>query len=418
MAPFLAPLRIREFRGFWAAMAISLLGDQLTFIALPWLVIKLTGDALIVGTVVAIAAVPRAIFILLGGALSDRFSPRTVLVWSNIVRMVVMFGLAGMVFTGTINLPVIYAIALIFGLADAFMFPAGGAMPPRLLAPEDLAAGNALVNGTAQLSLIIGPAAAGLLIAYGGETNSAAFSDSMGLSLVFLIDAFTFGAPVYALLFIVRDRFTPDQPPAGSNLIGNIADGLRYAWKNAPVRYFALLIGTLSLVFRGPFIVGVPVYADRILPEGAAAVGTIFSVLGIGSIIGAIVAGSFRKPDDPWLGTLLLIDFSLVAFLLLFMAEVHNLVLICIPLFLIGLVDGYVIVLLITFLQRHTRLEYMGRVMSVIAFANLGLFPIGTLLSGALIEMDLLATLSGAGALLLLVTITGLTLRPVRRLGL
>jgi hypothetical protein len=107
-----------------------------------------------------------------------------------------------------------------------------------------------------------------------------------------------------------------------------------------------------------------------------------------------------------------------VAGLLLFMAQVHDLVLICIPLFLIGLMDGYVIVLLITFLQRHIQLEYMGRVMSVVAFANLGLFPIGTTLAGWLIETNLLATFSGAGTVLLVVTLTGLSLRPVRRLGL
>ena len=70
-------LRSRNFRLLWIGEAVSLLGDQFTLIALPWLVLQLTGDALAMGTVLALAGVPRAIFILLGGALTDRFSPRT-----------------------------------------------------------------------------------------------------------------------------------------------------------------------------------------------------------------------------------------------------------------------------------------------------------------------------------------------------
>ncbi|MEM8767756.1 MAG: MFS transporter, partial [Pseudomonadota bacterium] len=80
---FLATLKFREFRLFWLASTISLLGDQLTFIALPWLVLKLTGDPLIMGTVVAIAAIPRAVFMLLGGAVTDAYSPRVVMLVSN-----------------------------------------------------------------------------------------------------------------------------------------------------------------------------------------------------------------------------------------------------------------------------------------------------------------------------------------------
>jgi MFS family permease len=418
MPPFLAPLRFRSFRAFWASMAISLLGDQLTFIALPWLVIKLTGDALAVGTVLALAAIPRAIFILIGGAISDRFSPRVVLLWSNLVRMVVMGYLAISVYAGTADLGVIYVIALIFGLADAFMFPAGSAMPPRLLDGDDLTAGNALISGTGQVSLVIGPAIAGLLIALGGAApGSQTIDDSMGLALVFAIDTLTFAVPIYMLVFIIRDRFPPSNK-VDSDLVRNIVDGLVYAWNNAPIRYFALLIGTLSLVFRGPFMVGVPVYADRILPQGAAAVGMMFSAIGIGSIVGAVIAGSGQRPADHRLGTALLIDFFLVAVALLFMAQVHDLFLICVALAVLGIVDGYVIVLLTTFLQRQSKPEYMGRVMSVVAFANLGLFPIATALSGWFIEQDLLLTLTGAGLLLMLVTLTGLIFRPVRRLGL
>jgi len=80
-------LRNRNFRLLWIGEGISLLGDQFYLIALPWLVLSLTGDALVVGTVLATAGIPRALFMLVGGALTDRFTPRKLMINSNLARM-------------------------------------------------------------------------------------------------------------------------------------------------------------------------------------------------------------------------------------------------------------------------------------------------------------------------------------------
>ena len=165
MSAITLPLKFREFRLFWIATAISFTGDQLTFIALPWLVLKLTGDALVMGTVIAIAAVPRAVFMLVGGAVTDRYSPRVVMLISNCVRMCLVGALSIWTYTELIDVWTIYAIAFAFGLADAFMFPAMSAYPPRLLPKEQLAAGNSLAQGMGQLTLVVGPLVAGGLIA-------------------------------------------------------------------------------------------------------------------------------------------------------------------------------------------------------------------------------------------------------------
>src|ERR1700704_2604588 len=84
------PLSIRNFRLLWIGESISLLGDQFYMIALPWLVLQITGSALALGTVMALAAIPRALFMLLGGALVDRFSPRLVMIVSNFLRLVLV----------------------------------------------------------------------------------------------------------------------------------------------------------------------------------------------------------------------------------------------------------------------------------------------------------------------------------------
>ena len=167
--------RNRNFRLLWAGEGISLLGDQFYLIALPWLVLKLTGNAFAIGTVLALVAIPRAVFMLIGGALTDRLSPRVIMLCSNISRMVLVTALALLTMTGLIELWMLYTFALLFGLADAFFFPAQSAMIPRLLGADRLQTGNALIQGTAQLSVFLGPVLAGTLIALldGGGTRPA-----------------------------------------------------------------------------------------------------------------------------------------------------------------------------------------------------------------------------------------------------
>src|SRR5512147_3110113 len=111
-------LRIRNFRLLWIGEGISLLGDQFYMIALPWLVLSLTGNALAVGTVMAIAGIPRALFMLVGGALTDRFTPRRLMINSNLGRMILTGLLAILVSTNLIQLWMLYVSALCFGLAD------------------------------------------------------------------------------------------------------------------------------------------------------------------------------------------------------------------------------------------------------------------------------------------------------------
>src|SRR5512135_1333155 len=96
-------LRIRNFRLLWIGEGISLLGDQFYLIALPWLVLALTGNALAVGTVLSTAGIPRAMFMLLGGALTDRFTPRKLMIISNLARLMLTGVLAALVITNLIQ---------------------------------------------------------------------------------------------------------------------------------------------------------------------------------------------------------------------------------------------------------------------------------------------------------------------------
>ncbi len=190
VSPLQRVMRQRNFRLLWIGEGISLLGDQFYMIALPWLVLKMTGDALAVGGVLAVAGIPRALFMLIGGAFTDRFSPRTVMLGSNLCRMIIVALLTALVIAGSTNLWTLYVLTLIFGVVDAFFFPAQSSVIPQIVDKENLQIGNSIIQGTAQLSRFAGPILAGSLIALLGGRSAAPVSgaeytpDLMGIGYV------------------------------------------------------------------------------------------------------------------------------------------------------------------------------------------------------------------------------------------
>jgi len=148
---------IRDFRLLFAEVSTSLLGDQLTLIATPWLVLQLTGNPLALGIVLALEGIPRALFMLFGGALTDRFSPHFIMLVSDIVRLVLAGLMAVVVFSGIVQLWMLYAFSLGFGLVAGFAVPAGNSIVPLLFEEKDLQAGNSIVMGVGQLVGFVGP---------------------------------------------------------------------------------------------------------------------------------------------------------------------------------------------------------------------------------------------------------------------
>src|SRR5512146_2753108 len=118
------PLRVRDFRLLWMGAAVSLFGDQFYLVALPWLVLQITGSGLALGTVMMAAAIPRAVFMLMGGAVTDRFSPRKIMMTTATLRTVLVAAVGALVYWHVIQLPYLYVLAFAFVLADAFSVPA------------------------------------------------------------------------------------------------------------------------------------------------------------------------------------------------------------------------------------------------------------------------------------------------------
>jgi MFS family permease len=406
-------LWIRNFRLLWIGEGISLLGDQFYMIALPWLVLSLTGNALAVGTVLATAGIPRALFMILGGALTDRFTPRKLMINSNLARMILTGLLAALVLTNSIQLWMLYALALFFGLADAFFFPAQTSIVPQIVGKDQLQMGNALIQGTATLSLFVGPVLAGTLISW---LDSGATQSASGIALAFALDSLSFIASVTMLSLIrIENKNSPAEEIEGG-VLASIREGLLYVWNDATLRIvFGLTMG-LNVLITGPFSVGVPVVAHIRFAEGATAFGLIMSVFGGGALLGIVLAGILPKPSKKLLGTVLLSVISLMGIGLAVIGITPSLTVAALAALVMGTANGYNNILMITWLQQKIALEMTGRIMSLVMFAAIGLNPVSTALAGALIGINATVLLVCAGSLMTLFTLSA-AFSPVVRLG-
>ncbi|MDB2665107.1 MFS transporter, partial [Porticoccaceae bacterium] len=119
-----------NFSLFWFGEMISVIGDHISLIAFPWLVLQMTDSAALTGLVFAVQGVPRAILMLAGGALVDRTSPRLVILITNGLRMLLVLSLAYMIHQDTVQVGTVFILAFAFGVADAFFYPASTSILP------------------------------------------------------------------------------------------------------------------------------------------------------------------------------------------------------------------------------------------------------------------------------------------------
>ncbi len=397
--PMLRVLSLSDFRLLFAGAATSLLGDQFALIATPWLVLQLTGDPLALGLVLALEGLPRAVFMLVGGAITDRFSARLIMLAADVVRLTLTVLMAVAIFGGAVQMWMLYGFALAFGLLSGFALPAENSIVPMLLSEDDLQAGNSLIMSLGQFAAFIGPSLAGILI--GSYAHSLT-----GIGLAFAIDAVSFAVSA-ACLWFIRGVHTPQagESTERGSLWASILEGMKYLWADDAIRLMFLVMLAVNFLLVGPALVGIPVLADQRLPEGAIAFGLLFSADGAGNMLGYLVAGSLPRPR----GTAMLVIMItvLVVFGIVFgaLAFIRSTWIDFGLLFLQGFGNGYFILIFWTWVQTRSRRDMLGRVMSLIMFGGTGLVPLSQAISGAVIKLDLNLLFIGAGALTILVAV-------------
>jgi hypothetical protein len=392
-----------SFRKLWAATTLSLFGDFFSYIAIAWLVLQLTGSGLALGTVLVVQALPRAVLMVVGGALADRISPRLTMIGSMGLRALFVAPLAALVLAGRVQMWEVYAIAAVFGVVDAFFWPARTSILPKVVEDHQLEPGNAVLNVTAQASVILGPVLGGLIVA------------ALGIGWAFAGDAACFAIGFLFVLWLpaaTRTSAAATHPDRG--LGGQIAAGFRYAWSDIGIRVTLVIIAVVDFAANGALGVGLPTLAHGRFAAGAAGLGVLLGAWGVGATAGALAAGFVPPPKR--FGSLLLalclwlgIGIGAVGLLPLFVPAV-------LLMGFSGIATGVVNTYGMSWLQRRTDPAMQGRVMSLVMLASMGLTPLAYAASGAIANVNPALLFLIAGGMILACAVGAAASRSVRSL--
>ena len=415
----------RNFSLFWFGEMASVIGDHISLIAFPWLVLQMTDSAAMTGLVFAVQGIPRALLMLAGGAVVDRTSPRLVILVTNGLRMLLVMSLAYMISQDNVEVSTVFIMAFAFGIADAFFYPASTSIIPSLVSRDDLQAGNAILQTTLHLGMTIGPVVAAFLIAgeissmsqNGGSDLSSLSSyekDREGLARAFFVDGLTFAVSFLSLLFVKVRKFDEQSSESKSSLYSEVREAINWVQSIPAVRLGFIGMAFIHFFFMPMVFVGIPVWAKQRFIEGAYVYGLVTAAFGIGALLGAVATAYVKKPSDKNLVPLMFWSYvfsgSTLALIIFYDAYWWAMLLF----FVSGIFEAFFYVHFTTWLQKITPEYLLGRVMSVLMLMSLGLVPIADAIMGFAIEFSLDITMI-ASAVFLMVSCTLVALNPQSR---
>ncbi|HXH91605.1 MAG TPA: MFS transporter [Thermoanaerobaculia bacterium] len=393
------PLRNANFVLWWLGATTSLLGDQFYLVALPWVVLQLTGSGVAMGTVAMCAGIPRAVLMLMGGAITDRTSPRKILMATASARAVLVAAIGFLLLRNVLQLWHLYALGLAFGVADAFALPSSGPLLRSLVKQEQLPAANSVWQSSALLTGIVGPAPAGMI------------TKALGAAWAFFLDAFSF-------LFVIAALWKVPDPPRSSSTAAKpgvwsaIGEGLAYVMKDVPLRSLLLLAAVLNFCLSGPLSVGLAFIAKSRFSSPAAFGGWISSVAA-GTLVGMILAGIFKSRRR---GLLLLGTSTVLGFLTALMGLLAGFWPVALLLLVMGCFSGFINVQIQAWLQQRVERAVLGRVSSVAMLSSFGLMPLSMGAAGIAVDWSARWMFAIAGAAVALVAAFGALQRPLREM--
>jgi MFS family permease len=391
------PLRNPNYRLWLIGGTISLLGDQFYLVALPWLVLQQTGSAVAMGAIMMTGAIPRALLMLMGGAVSDRMSARKIMMTTATARTICVTVIGVLVWLRILRTWELYALAFAFGVADAFAVPAQTAYMPSLLKREQLVAASSVSQSTGQLTTILGPVPAGLVI------------QTLGVAWAFFLDAISF-------LFIIGALWKLPDPPksqaARKAMWHSIAEGIAYVGKDVPLRSLMLLATILNFCIAGPVSIGLA-YLTKTRFGSPAAYGIVISAVAAGSLLGALLAGVWKIRRR---GVMILALSAVLGLCLGSIGLMGRVWSVASVLLVMGVAAGLVNVHIGAWAMQRIDAAVRGRVASVLMLAAFGITPISLAVAGFLVAWSLKLMFLLAGGLMLLAAAGASFQKPVREI--
>lgn len=361
-------LKHRNFRLFYGGQGISLIGTWMQRTAMSWLVYRLTGSTVLLGTVVFADQVPTFFLSPLAGVFVDRWNRHRVLVITQVLSLLQALAVAVLILTDTIAVWHIIGLSLFLGAVNALDMPTRQAFVVKMVDDRnDLSNAIALNSTMVHVARMVGPSAAGLLVGVFGE------------GVCFLINAASYLPVILSLLLMKIPPFEPISNPV--ELLEGLKEGVRYAFAFAPIRAILLLIAWISLLGM-PYMVLMPVFARDILQGGPSTLGFLMGSSGAGALLAALYLASQKSVLG--LGRKIAMACALLGVSVSAFSLSRSFWLSAGLLFAAGFGTIVVLVSGNTILQTLVAEDKRGRVMSLFATSFMGMVPFGALLEGGL----------------------------------
>jgi len=443
---FIRALKYKPYALLWIGQTISSLGNGAYYTALAWLVLLLTGSATAMGIVVTASAIPRILFLLIGGVAADRLPRRLVMLWSDTGRAIVVLLITVLAWVHLLQLWHLIVLSLFFGLVDGFFLPAYQSIPPQLVTKEDLPSANALNELGRNLSFLLGPLIGAGLVALVGPASAFGFDGLTFIASAIFLLAMRLPAPSAPVITALAAEPAPSiaSPiPAGNvgdelavvedgtaslaliprkgvrGVMEDMREGLRYVMSSTWIWVTIVVSSAGNIFLVAPLVVAMPKLVHDAYGAGVWLLGTLATASAVGSILGVLIVGQIKQMH--WRGVkayLALIGTGLAVVVMglplphtiePFIALAAEVVL--------GFGLGFFNVIWFIVLQQLIPSDKLGRVSSIDMMGSICLTPVGYALGGILTDrIGPRLVFIGCGLISALLSLMALTVRGIRQL--
>jgi MFS family permease len=355
----------RNYRLYFFGQLVSVLGSWLQSVAQAWLVYRLTGSALHLGLVVFIGQAPLLFLSPMGGLIADRYPRRWVVVATQISSMLLAFALAALTLLGHIHLWQILVLAGLQGMISAIDVPARQALVSEMVSAQELLNAVALNSSIFNNASSVSPIIAGFLVATIGE------------GWCFAINAVTYVAVIVGLLLMRLEEHRGRT--RAQSAVSSIREGFHFVHDTAPIHRLLVVLAVVSLL-GAPFMVLMPIFADKILHAGPRGLGLLMSANGVGSLVGSLLLASRRGIYG--LGRWIMLGAAGFGAMLILFSVSRSFVLSLLFMVPAGFCLFYEITAANTLIQAMSPEAMRGRTIAILSMLILGVAPFGALTAG------------------------------------
>ena len=394
-------LKNTNFLFLWAATLFSSFALAFFTFSQTWYIAKTLNLEASLGVVFVALSVPRLIFMIIGGAVADKFPKKNIMFYSNIIRAILVATILTWFIVGDVTLYTFALFALFFGLADAFFWSADGSILPELVEKSRLTQANSLTQMTNQASVILGPVLGGILIKF---TN---YETIFSITILLLI---------VAAILVQKIQFTmPELKDTDKGMFTSIKEGILYVKESPFLSTFLICSAFLNLFLIGPMQVGFPLFVKNVLHGDSLQFSYLEASVGGGMAIGAVIVGLKNINRRRGLFCIIMMLLSGVFFLSINFSTVLWQALLAGMFY--GITIAMAIVPLMAMIQSTVKEEMMGRVMSLLMLSSMGFIPLSYAFTSIALAIGIpIVTVMKSGAIAVIVFVLFVAIRvPVVR---